>query len=208
MAIQVPGRMFAAVYDPSIRSAEDAGMRARRRDLLGEATGYTLEIGAGTGLNLGPYGPAVDRLVLTEPESHMAGRLRSRLRATGRDAEVVETDGLPFASASFDTVVATLVLCTVPDPVQTLEDVHRVLRPGGRLLFLEHVRSIDPSVARLQHIARPIHGFLGRGCRPDRDTLETLLASPLRVERAIRETAPKMPLTAREIIVGVARRLL
>ena len=207
MAIQLPGQVFAGVYDRMSRGAEDAGMRERRRSLIGEADGYTLEIGAGTGLNVEHYGPAVKRLVIIEPEPHMAKRLRARLRDADRDAEVIETAGMPFASASFDTVVATLVLCTVPDPAQTLEEVHRVLRPGGRLLFLEHVRSTEPRIARRQDVMRPVYGFVGRGCQPNRPTLETLAASPLVVERVIRERVPKAPSTVREIIVGVARRL-
>ena len=206
MALQLPGPVFAAVYERMNHNAQEAGMRARRRELISEAAGYTLEIGAGTGLNVEHYGPQVERLVMTEPERHMARRLRARLGQSGRDAEVVETARLPFASASFDTVVATLVLCTIPDPAQTLEQVHRVLRPGGRLLFLEHVRSVDPRIARRQEIMRPIHGFFGRGCRPDRATLETLMASPLIVERAVRERVPGVPSTVREFIVGVARR--
>lgn len=207
MAIQLPGRVFAGVYDRMSQSAEEAGMRARRRALIGEADGYTLEIGASTGLNVEHYGPAVDRLVMTEPEPHMAQRLRGRLREADREAEVIETADLPFASASFDTVVATLVLCTVPDPAGTLQEVHRVLRPGGRLLFLEHVRSVEPRIARLQDAMRPVYGFVGRGCQPNRPTLETLAASPLSVERVVRERAAKAPVTEREIIVGVARRL-
>lgn len=206
MVIQLPGRVFAAVYDRMNESAEDAGMRARRRDLVGEAAGYTLEIGAGTGLNVEHYGPAVDRLVLTEPEPHMARKLRARLHEAGRTAEVVESAGLPFASASFDTVVITLVLCTVPDPAETVEEVHRVLRPGGRLLFLEPVRSAEPAVARRQDVMRPAYAFAGRGYHPNRPTLETLMASPLVVERAVREHASKLPRTVREIIVGVARK--
>ncbi len=206
MALQLPGPVFAAVYERMHHGAEAAGMRARRRALIGDATGYTLEIGAGTGLNLEHYGAAVERLVMTEPEPHMARRLRARLQRTGRSAEVIETAGLPFASASFDTVVTTLVLCTIPDPAHALEQVHRVLRPGGRLLFLEHVRSVDPRIARRQEVMRPLHGFLGRGCRPDRATLETLMASPLVVERAVREQVPGVPSTVRELISGVARR--
>ena len=206
MGIQLPGRMFAAVYDKASHGAEVAGMRARRRDLVGAADGYTLEIGGGTGLNVEHYGPAVDRLVITEPEAHRANKLRTRLHEAGRSAEVVETAGLPFASASFDTVVATLVLCTVPDQVKTFEEVHRVLRPGGRLLFLEHVRSLDPAVARMQDVMRPLYGFVGRGCQPNRPTLETLMASPLVVERAVRERASKLPRVVQELVVGVARR--
>ena len=206
MAIQLPGRVFAAVYDKASHGAEMAGMRARRRDLVSEAAGYTLEMRGGTGLNVEHYGPEVDRLVITEPEAHMAKRLRARLHEAGRSAEVVETAGLPFASASFDTVVATLVLCTVPDQAKTFEEVHRVLRPGGRLLFLEHVRSLEPGVARMQDVMRPLYVFAGRGCHPNRPTLETLMASPLVVERAVRESASKLPRVVQELIVGVARR--
>ncbi len=102
--------------------------------------------------------------------------------------------------------MATLVLCTVPDQAKTFEEVHRVLRPGGRLLFLEHVRSLDPAVARMQDVMRPIYGFVGLGCHPNRPTLETLMASPLILERAVRGHASPLPRTVREIIVGVARR--
>lgn len=207
MAIQLPGQVLAAVYDRLNQSAEDAGMRARRRELIAEADGYTLEIGAGTGLNVEHYRPGVERLVLTESEPHMAKKLRARLRGMGREAEVIDTAGLPFASTSFDTVVATLVLCTVPDPAKTLEEVHRVLRPGGRLLFLAHVCSTEPRVARRQDVVRPVYRFVGRGCHPNRPTLETLDASPLSVERVVRERVEKAPSTVREIIVGVARRL-
>lgn len=207
MAIQLPGPVFAAVHDRMNQTVEDAGLRARRRDLIADATGYTLELGGGTGLNVEHYGLAVERLVFTEPERHMAAKLRARLRETGRDAEVVETAGLPFASASFDTVVTTLVLCTVPDPLETLAEIHRVLKPGGRLLFLEHVRSVDPRVARWQDAMRPVHRFIGRGCHPNRATLETLMSSPLIVERSVRETVAHAPRTVREIIVGTARKL-
>ena len=206
MAIQLPGRVFAAVYDRMNRGAEDAGMRARRRDLVGEAAGYTLEIGAGTGLNVGHYGPQVDRLAMTEPEPHMADKLRARLRETDRVAEVIETARVPFASASFDTVVATLVLCTVADPAHTLREIHRVLRPGGRLLFLEHVRSMEPAVGRRQDLMRPVCGFVGRGCHPNRPTLATLMASPLVVERVEMVSAENVPAIVRELITGVARR--
>src|SRR5215210_5440442 len=121
-------RFTAALYDPFFWVAERAGMAARRRALVGQAHGRVLEIGAGTGLNVRHYPDGLD-LVLTEPDEAMAERLRARAEA------------LPFADDSFDTVVSTLVLCTVPDQPAALREIARILRPGGRLLFAEHVRS-------------------------------------------------------------------
>src|SRR5215210_3378008 len=135
-------RFTAALYDPFFWVAERAGMAARRRALVAQAHGRVLEIGAGTGLNLRHYPDGLD-LVLTEPDDAMAERLRARVAALGRRAAVVPAgaEALPFADDSFDTIVSTLVLCTVPDQPAALREVARVLRPGGRLLFAEHVRS-------------------------------------------------------------------
>jgi ubiquinone/menaquinone biosynthesis C-methylase UbiE len=101
-------------------------------------------------LNLAHYGPAVSALTVTEPEAPMAQRLRDRAASAPVVPEVVEApaERLPFADDAFDTVVSTLVLCTVADPRAAAAEIRRVLAPGGRLLFLEHVRSQDPKVAR------------------------------------------------------------
>jgi ubiquinone/menaquinone biosynthesis C-methylase UbiE len=201
------GRMFAAGYDRFLAGSEDAGLRARRRDLLASAEGRTLELGAGTGLNLEHYPSAVTDLVLTEPDPHMTSRLRRRRDAGGRSAEVVQVaaERLPFDDASFDTAVLTLVLCTVPNPAAALAEVSRVLRPGGRLLFLEHVRSTEPRVARWQdRLERPWR-FIGDGCHCNRDTLATIEASPLTVEHLERDLLPKSPPIVRPLIVGSAR---
>ncbi|HEY7151073.1 MAG TPA: class I SAM-dependent methyltransferase, partial [Solirubrobacterales bacterium] len=133
------GPLFARGYDRFTKTTEDAGLRAKRRALLAGARGRTLEIGAGTGSNLELYPEAVTELVLTEPDGHMRGQLESKLAESARNAEVVDADGerLPFGDQSFDTAVATLVLCTIPDPQAALGEVARVLKPGGRLLFLE-----------------------------------------------------------------------
>jgi len=152
------GRLFAAGYDVFMRSTERAGLRDRRRALLAQASGATLEIGAGTGANLDLYPAAVTELFLAEPSPHMAQRLRARAAAGERAVEVVDAgaERLPFPDARFDTVVGTLVLCTIPDPQRALAEAARVLRPGGRLLFIEHVRSEDPRRARLQdRLERP-----------------------------------------------------
>lgn len=167
----MPSRVYAALYDKLNAGPEKAGIADLRRDLLSQAAGATLEVGAGTGLNLRHYAPAVTRLVLTEPDAYMSARLRSRLAELGRSGELVAepVDRLSFDDSSFDTVVCTLVLCTVPDPAAALTEIRRVLRPGGRLLFLEHVRSERPRIARLQDVARPMYNVLGRGCHPNRD---------------------------------------
>ena len=148
-------RLYAALYDRISRGSENAGLSAQRERLLAQATGRTIEIGAGTGLNLAHYPASVTRLVLTEPDPHMGRRLRRRVAAARPDAEVVAADAehLPFPDDSFDTAVVTFVLCSVPDPGAALTEIARVLRPGGRLLFAEHVRSDDPAVAasRIAH---------------------------------------------------------
>src|SRR5437764_4969074 len=131
---------------------EKAMLRDRRRALLEQARGRVLEIGGGTGANLPFYGPGVDELVITEPEEPMARRLERKLEGYSLPVQLVRTlaEQLPFEDESFDVVVATLVLCTVDDPARALGEARRVLKPGGRLLFLEHVRSDDPKLARWQ----------------------------------------------------------
>ena len=209
-AVQTFGhRVFSALYDRFLANSERAGLAARRHELLAAAHGATLELGAGTGLNLRHYPPAVSRLVLLEPSPPMAARLRARVAAQAGDraVEVVEGGGeaLPFADDEFDTVVATLVLCTIPDPAAALREVGRVLRPGGELLFLEHVRSQDPAAARWQDRLETPWSWIGAGCHCNRDTLATLHASPLTVDRVRDDRVPKALPLVRPMIVGAAR---
>jgi SAM-dependent methyltransferase len=103
-----------------------------------------------------------------------------------------------------DTVVATLVLCTIPEPAGALAEIARVLKPGGRLLFLEHVRSSDPSVARWQDRLERPWGWFGRGCHPNRQTLATIEASALAVEAIEHDQTPKAPSIVRPLIIGKA----
>ncbi len=201
------GRAFALAYDRVLEASEQAGLRDLRRETLAEATGRTLELGAGTGLNHDLYPEAVTELVLTEPFAPMARQLRTKLAGGDRRGEVVETvaERLPFPDASFDAVVVTLVLCTVDDPAQALREVARVLKPGGRLLFLEHVRAPEPRLARWQD---RLHGpwyLLGHGCHCNRDTLATLEASPLELERTVRGRVPKAAPLVRPLLRGSAR---
>ncbi len=202
------GRIFPAVYERSIKATEDAGLREMRKDLLAEASGRVLEIGAGTGLNLGLYPEAVEELVLVEPDPHMAKRLRPKLNDSGRQATVIEdsAERLPFEDASFDTVVATLVFCTIPDPAAALREAARVLKPGGRLLFLEHVRSPDLSLARWQDRLETPWRLFGDGCHCNRDTVATIESSPLRLGELERTEMPKAPPIVRPMVRGSATR--
>ena len=123
-----------------------------RRETLSSASGRTIDLGAGTGANLGLYPDTVTELVLAEPDPHMLRKLQPKAEEAGVDAEIVEAgaESLPFEDSSFDTAVFTLVLCTVPDPAAALAEAARILKPGGRLLFVEHVRSEDAGLARWQ----------------------------------------------------------
>jgi ubiquinone/menaquinone biosynthesis C-methylase UbiE len=204
--VSLYGRIFAGIYDRLLAGAERAGLSDRRQLLLSEARGRVLEIGAGTGLNLSHYPDAVEDLVLAEPEPPMARRLERRLAESGRAGRVVlaPAEKLPLEDDSVDTVVATLVLCTVTDPQRALAEVDRVLRPGGRLLFLEHVRSDDPAVAKWQDRLHGIWLRFGHGCHCNRPTPALIEASPLEIERLERDEFPKSPPITRPLAIGVA----
>jgi len=203
------GRIFAAGYDRFMAGSEKAGLRDRRQKLLEPVRGRVLEIGGGTGANLPFYGPEVEELVITEPEEPMARRLRHNLADGARPAQVVDApaEKLPFDDASFDFAVATLVLCTVGDPVQALQEAHRVLKPGGKLLFLEHVRSDDAKVARWQDRLNGIQNRVGHGCNCNRPTLDTITSQGFSVTDVEHGRLPKAPPLVRPMIVGTAGRV-
>jgi ubiquinone/menaquinone biosynthesis C-methylase UbiE len=200
------GRLFAASYDRGLKASEEAGLHEMRRELLAGAGGRVLEVGAGTGINLDLYPQTVEELVLSEPDPHMAKRLRARLAESGRRATVLEApaERLGAQDASFDCAVATLVLCTVPDPRATLTELSRVLKPGGRLLFLEHVRANDPRLASWQDRFEKPWRFLADGCHCNRDTVATLAASRFEVETVERGRTPKAPQIVRPLVRGSA----
>jgi ubiquinone/menaquinone biosynthesis C-methylase UbiE len=200
------GRLFAAMYDRGLKGTEDAGLREMRRETLAAASGRTIDLGAGTGANLALYPDAVTELVLAEPDPHMLKKLRVKVGETGRDAEVVEApaERLPFEDSSFDTAVFTLVLCTVPDPEAALAEAARVLKPGGKLLFVEHVRAQDAGLARWQDRLEKPWRFVGDGCHCNRDTVATIEASPLAVEQVERGALPKAPPLVRPLVRGRA----
>jgi ubiquinone/menaquinone biosynthesis C-methylase UbiE len=197
----------ARFYDAFLALSERRGMRTRRRALLAGAHGRVLEIGAGTGLNIDHYPAAVDELVLTEPEPGMCWRLQQRAAASGRDATVVQAgaEDLPFPDGSFDAVVSTMVLCTVPDPAAAMAEIRRLLRPGGRLLFIEHVRADDePRLARWQdRLEAPWRAF-GEGCRCNQPTLRLLDEAGLRPTRLGHDRWRGMPRIVAPLVIGEA----
>lgn len=200
------GRAFTAVYDRAFKATEEAGLRQMRAELLAGASGRVLELGAGTGANLELYPDSVERLVLAEPDPHMTKRLRAKLGGSNRAAEVVEApaERLPFDDDSFDTAVVTLVLCTVPNPQAALAEVARVLEPGGRLLFIEHVRAKSPDLARWQdRLERPWR-FLGDGCHCNRDTVAAIEASPLTLGEVEHDKLPKAVPIVEPLVRGSA----
>src|ERR671916_719743 len=174
--------IFAALYDPVGASAERRWMGGRRRRLLTGARGAVLEIGGGTGANLVHYRD-VDRVTIAEPDPFMRSRIGPKLQDSRVPVEVSSAgaEALPFPDGSFDTVVSTLVLCTVPDQEAVLEEIRRVLRPGGRLLFIEHVRAAG-SAASWQDRLEPLWRRLLGGCHPNRDTVAAIEEAGFEIE--------------------------
>jgi SAM-dependent methyltransferase len=199
-------RFFAAIYDRLMASSEEAGLAEMREELLADARGRTLEIGGGTGHNLGYYTAAVTELVVAEPDPFMAKRLRARVESQppAIPVEVVDApaEALPFEDASFDSIVSTLVFCTVDDPGRSAAEVKRVLAPGGRLLLLEHVRNVDnEKSARWQDRLERPWGWIAGGCHPNRDTPATLRAAGFELDLA-EEEFPKAPGVANPLVRG------
>jgi len=192
-------------YDRQMTKVEQAGLRAYREGLLGGAAGQVLEIGAGTGSNLRFYGPAVEALTLTEPEAPMLRRLERKVAEQVPGATVLRApaEDLPFEDAIFDVAVSTLVLCGVDDQPRALRELRRVLRPGGQLLFIEHVRSGEAHLARSQDRMNGINRFVV-GCDCNRPTLDSIREAGLTVTRVEHMTLPKVPKFAGPGIVGSA----
>lgn len=193
-------RWFAALYDPLTRWAERKLLARPRTTIAGEAAGRVLEIGAGTGANF-PYYRAAQEVVATEPDPFMLRRARARARELGLAIELhqARAEALPFPEHSFDSVVSTLVLCTVADQGRALAEVRRVLRPGGTFRFIEHVRACGfPGC--LQDALTPAWRWFGAGCRPNRRTAQSIEAAGFDIVHLQRRRLPFTPL-----IVGLAR---
>jgi ubiquinone/menaquinone biosynthesis C-methylase UbiE len=201
------GRIFAAGYEHWTRASERAGLRDHRRGMLADLHGDVVEIGPGPGLNFPFYPDAVSSLTLAEPEDAMADRLDERFAQTGRAGRVVRAsaEALPLDDDSADFVVATFVLCTVDDPDQALREVARVLRPGGRFVFMEHVRARDPGLAAWQDRVAPLWLRFGHGCRCNRPTPDTIESfEGLDLVELSRDSMPRAVPWIRPLAIGTA----
>ncbi len=198
--------MFAAGYDHVMAAPEKAVLRDHRAALIPRASGSVLEIGGGTGANLPFYGPEIRELVLSEPEPPMAKRLEGKLKQYSLPASVlsVPAEKLPFEDARFDFVISTLVLCTVIDPPRALAEIRRVLKPTGQLLFIEHVRSDAPRLARWQDRLHGLQLRAGHGCHCNRPTLESMQHAGLAISELTRDRMRNAPPIVRPLAVGVA----
>jgi len=202
-------RLFARVYDRVLAPLEEAGLQAGRAELLAGVSGTVVEIGAGTGANLTHYPATVERLVLTEPEPAMLAQLRARLDRVPAGVDVTArragAASLPLGDGEADAVVATLVLCTVPAPGAVLAEARRVLRPGGRLVFLEHVAADDrPERLRRQRRIELVWPHVAGGCRLTRRTEASMVDAGFAIESITRESARKAPTFIRPMIRGTA----
>lgn len=203
---------FAPFYDRFMRASEDACLKSWRRELLAKATGKTLEIGAGTGANIELYPSHIDDLTFLEPD----GGMRSRLivRAAGSrfaQSEVMAGSAteLPFPGESFDTVLCTLVLCSIPDQKLALQEIRRVLKPGGAFLFLEHgAAAKDSRRFRWQRRLEPLWKLFAGGCHLTREADKDIQQAGFHLEEIKRESMRKaLPIT-RPTVRGLARKAL
>ena len=187
-------KFFALTYDRQMAKTEQAGLRAFRQGLLAGAKGQVIEIGGGTGANLPFYGPAVEALTMTEPELPMVRRLERKAREHAPAAKVLRApaEDLPFDDDTFDVAVSTLVLCGVDDQPRALRELRRVLRPGGQLLFIEHVRSDDPARAHLQDRMNWLNRLVVC-CDCNRPTLGSIQEAGFTITQVEHTALPKAP---------------
>ena len=198
------GRFDAWCYDKlSARFEERVGRELRPR-LLAQARGRVLEIGAGTGANLAFYPPAVDEVVATEYDEAMLARARGKTVPANVTLMQADAQQLPFEDASFDTVISTVTLCTIPDPDRALAEIRRVLKPGGQFLFGEHVRAADPKLAKWQDRLERPWGLIASGCHPNRDTRAAMERAGFAVDVSEAGELPLLPKLVKPYIAGRA----
>jgi ubiquinone/menaquinone biosynthesis C-methylase UbiE len=197
-------QIFPRLMDRALSSGPHPQLRTHA---LEHARGLVLEIGFGTGLNLPHYPPAVEKLVVLDPSSPLAGRVRRRLRHAPMPVEVLQLDAaarIPFGDATFDTVVSTWTLCSIEGLQTALAEIRRVLRPDGRFLFMEHGLSDRPLTARFQNLLNPVQNVVSCGCNLNRRIDKELEAAGLVILSLKRFVVPSVPRAFGEVYQGVA----
>jgi ubiquinone/menaquinone biosynthesis C-methylase UbiE len=203
-------RWFASIYDRLLTSTERSYMRRIREEIVGRARGRVLELGAGTGASFPYYNDQVEQVIATDPDPHMLERARRRAQGLQRPIELrqVSAEDLPFEDGSFDTVVSTLVMCTVGDPLQALSEVRRVLKPSGELRMYEHVRYDHAFGAFWQDLVTPVWRWFGGGCHPNRDIARLVREAGFEFQH-LELSKPVLPIPpmvfARPHIMAIAR---
>jgi ubiquinone/menaquinone biosynthesis C-methylase UbiE len=207
---QVRNPMFARAYERCAKVADARGASAHRDELLAGLAGRVIEVGAGTGSNFPHYPEAVTEVLAVEPEPYLRSVAERAAEQTGGRVRVVEgvADALPAGDAELDAAVASLVLCSVPDQVRALREVHRVLRPGGELRFYEHVRAGGAGLATMQRTLDVVWPLFTGGCHTSRDTAAAIELAGFTVERIRRFSFRPCLLTGpvSPHVIGVARR--
>lgn len=203
--------LMSKYYDYMLRDAEQKCLQEWRKTLLQDVSGDVIELGCGTGANLPFYQKMVNRLVLTEPNPHMRHQLTLKLAAyAALPANLLDcpAESLPFSDGSFDAVVSTLLLCSVKNPEQVLSEIHRVLRPHGKLLFIEHVAASNrPDRLKWQRRIEPFWKILQCGCHLTRDTEKSILQAGFSCEKINRQSMRGVPPIARPSIWGEAQKV-
>lgn len=171
------GQWFPKIYDIAMKPLERNRFKKIRMKLINKADGRVLEIGSGSGVNF-PYYKSknIDQIDAVEPNSLMTERARELINSTSIPIQtyLAKAEKLPFEANTFDSVVATLVFCTIPNPIKALEEIQRVSKPGARILLFEHVKMEQKPLAKMQDALTPLWRKVCDGCHLNRDTLEML----------------------------------
>ncbi len=178
------GKWFPIVYDTAMKPLEQTTFKKIRTNLLHKAKGRVLEIGSGTGANF-PFYKNANQVDAIEPNTLMAKKSLDRIKQSNIPIQtyMVKAEKLPFPDNTFDSVVGTLVLCTIPEPVEALKEIQRVSKPNAKLLFFEHVKMDQPLLGKLQDVLTPTWKKICDGCHLNRNTLEVIRQTGFSIEK-------------------------
>ena len=201
-------RLFAKYYDHFMADAEERGLQDWRQTLLKNTSGDVLELGCGTGANLPFYPDTVKHLILAEPCPHMRHKSQENLMQHKHlNASMLDYDGktIPLLDNTVDAVVVTLVLCSVKNPEQMLAEIYRVMKPQGKIIFIEHVAATNnPDRLKWQKRLEPLWRIIGCGCHVTRDTEQAMIQAGFQLQDITRQSMRGVPPIVRPTIRGSA----